>query len=114
MTAKVLEWGKNKLDVIDYTDMVWLPYELDFKTNKHKYNWIFVDEAQDSSPIQQELFKKCFKRGARFCAVGDSSQCINAWAGADIEAFNQKMQAAFPDKYVDTYSALNKVVIRGI
>lgn len=25
---------------------------------------------------------------------------------ADIEAFNQKMQAAFPDKYVDTYSAL--------
>jgi superfamily I DNA/RNA helicase len=46
-----LEWGKNKLDVIDYTDMVWLPYELDFKTNKHKYNWIFVDEAQDSSPI---------------------------------------------------------------
>lgn len=99
VTAKVLEWGKNKLDVIDYTDMVWLPYELDFKTNKHKYNWIFVDEAQDSSPIQQELFKKCFKRGARFCAVGDSSQCINAWAGADIEAFNKFLKMPNTKKY---------------
>ena len=87
--VEVLEWGKENLDTIDYTDMVWIPYELDFKTMKHKYNWIFVDEAQDSSPVQQELFKKCFKRGARFCAVGDSSQCINAWAGADVEAFNK-------------------------
>ena len=69
--------------------MIWLPYELDIKTRKHKYDWIFVDEAQDSSLVQQELFKKCFKRGARFCAVGDSSQCINAWAGADENAFNK-------------------------
>jgi superfamily I DNA/RNA helicase len=95
----VLKWGKNNLDVIDYTDMVWIPYELDFKTIKHKYNWIFVDEAQDSSPVQQELFKKCFKRGARFCAVGDSSQCINAWAGADIEAFNKFLKLPNTKQY---------------
>ena len=99
LTVQVLEWGKTHLDTIDYTDMVWLPYELDFKTMKHKYNWIFVDEAQDSSPIQQELFKKCFKRGARFCAVGDSSQCINAWAGADIEAFNKFLKMPNTKQY---------------
>lgn len=99
IAVNVLEWGKSNIGVIDYTDMVWLPYELDIKTKKHKYNWIFVDEAQDSSPIQQELFKKCFKRGARFCAVGDSSQCINAWAGADIEAFNKFLKMPNTKQY---------------
>lgn len=87
VVENALKWGRNTLKTVDYTDMVWLPYELGFSTKKHLYNWIFVDEAQDSSPVQQELFKKCFKRGARFCAVGDDSQCINAWAGADTEAF---------------------------
>lgn len=86
---ETLKWGQASLNEIDYTDMVWLPYELDLKTKSYKYDWIFVDEAQDSSPVQQHLFKKCFKRGARFCAVGDSSQCINAWAGADEKAFNK-------------------------
>ena len=97
--VEVLKWGQEHLDTIDYTDMVWLPYELDMKTLKHKYNWIFVDEAQDSSPVQQELFKKCFKRGARFCAVGDSSQCINAWAGADVEAFNKFLKMPNTKQY---------------
>lgn len=99
VAVDVLKWGKENLDVIDYTDMVWIPYELDLKTMKHKYNWIFVDEAQDSSPVQQELFKKCFKRGARFCAVGDSSQCINAWAGADVEAFNKFLKMPNTKQY---------------
>ena len=87
IVENALKWGKNCLETVDYTDMVWLPYELDIKPRKHSYDWIFVDEAQDSSPVQQKLFAKCFKRGTRFCAVGDSSQCINAWAGADVEAF---------------------------
>lgn len=89
VVVEILKWGKTVTNRIDYTDMIWLPYELDIKTRKHKYDWIFVDEAQDSSLVQQELFKKCFKRGARFCAVGDSSQCINAWAGADENAFSK-------------------------
>ena len=87
IVENALKWGKNSLKTVDYTDMVWLPYELDLKPKKHVYDWIFVDEAQDSSPVQQKLFLKCFRRGARFCAVGDSSQCINAWAGADVDAF---------------------------
>lgn len=87
IVENTLKWGKNCLKTVDYTDMVWLPYELNLKPKKHVYDWIFVDEAQDSSPVQQKLFLKCFRRGARFCAVGDSSQCINAWAGADVDAF---------------------------
>ena len=108
VTMDILQWGQKNTNTIDYTDMVWLPYELDIKTYKHKYNWIFVDEAQDSSPVQQELFKKCFKRGARFCAVGDSSQCINAWAGADIDAFKNFL------KMPNTISANTNVTINAI
>ena len=87
--VEALKYGQTTTNIIDYTDMVWLPYELDFKTKIHKYDWVFVDEAQDSSMVQQELFKKCLRRGARFCAVGDSSQCINSWAGADENAFKK-------------------------
>lgn len=83
----VLEWGKTYTDKIDFLDMEWLPCELGFGTKRSKYDWIIIDEAQDSSPIQQKLVKKCFKRNTRFMAIGDKCQCINAWAGADLEAF---------------------------
>ena len=83
----ILEWGITHLDEIDYTDMVWVPVEKGLETKQNKFDFIFIDEAQDSSKMQQALIKKCFKRGARFIAVGDEFQCINAFAGADEEAF---------------------------
>jgi DNA helicase-2/ATP-dependent DNA helicase PcrA len=87
----ILNWGKNHLSDIDYTDMIWLCIERDIKTRTFKYDYIFIDEAQDSSIMQQALIKKCFKRGSRFIAIGDEYQCINAFAGADQDAF-KKMQ----------------------
>ena len=83
----ILDWGKSNTSEIDYTDMIWLCIELDFKPRTFKYDYIFIDEAQDSSIVQQALIKKCFKRGSRFIAVGDDFQCINAFAGADQDAF---------------------------
>ena len=89
----ILEWGANKVDEIDFTDMVWLCVERGLETYDFKYDFIFIDEAQDSSIMQQELIKKCFKRGARFIAIGDEFQCINAFAGADQDAFKKFRQA---------------------
>ena len=89
VTAKILEWGADNLDEIDYTDMIWLCSELQLETMKYKYDKIFIDEAQDASVINQMLFEKCLKRGGRFVAVGDRDQCINAFAGADSEAFDK-------------------------
>lgn len=85
----ILEWGKSHVDEIDYTDMIWLCIEKDIKTRTYKYDYIFIDEAQDSSIMQQALIKKCFKRGSRFIAIGDDFQCINAFAGADQDAFKK-------------------------
>lgn len=88
----VLEWGKTEVNKIDFTDMEWLPCELCMNTKRLKYDWIFIDEAQDASPVQQKLVEKCFKRNTRFVAIGDRNQSINGWAGADTEAF-EKFQA---------------------
>lgn len=89
VTRKVLKWGKTNIDQIDYTDMIWLPNVLNFNTKKYKYNWILVDEAQDTSIAEQQLIDKCFKRGARFIAVMDRFQQINIWAGSSEEAIDK-------------------------
>lgn len=89
LVPMILEWGKNNISEIDYTDMIWLCIERNINTRTHKYDYIFIDEAQDSSIMQQALIKKCYKRGSRFIAIGDEFQCINAFAGADQDAFKK-------------------------
>ena len=75
VALKCLKWGKENYQTIDYTDMVWLPYELSLKPSGLQFDWIFFDEAQDASQMSIELFTRCFKRGTRFVAVGDENQC---------------------------------------
>lgn len=87
---ELLEWGKNSLSednlVIDYTDMIYLPNALNLRAIK--YDFIIIDEAQDLSISQMNLFEKCIKMGSRFIAVGDENQSINGFAGSDMESFN--------------------------
>lgn len=89
IVVKCLEWGSNKLDVIDYTDMVWLPIELGIQPMGLSFDWIFFDEAQDASLMAIELFKKCIKRGTRIICAGDPDQSIYMFAGASEDAFNK-------------------------
>lgn len=88
ITKKILDWGKTNTKTIDYTDMVWLPVELDMDMKPFQCDYIFGDEAQDFSIIYIELLKKCHKRGTRTVYVADDLQAINAFAGASEEAFN--------------------------
>ena len=118
LVPTILEWGRTHLNEIDYTDMIWLCIEREIKTRTYKYDYIFIDEAQDSSIMQQALIKKCFKRGSRFIAIGDEFQCINAFAGADQDAF-KKMQSE-PNTVIlnlpITYRCPKKIVefVRGV
>lgn len=84
---KCLEWGKEHVETVDFTDMIWLPVELDLSFRGNRYDWVIIDEAQDLSLLDIQLFLKCFKRGTRFIAVGDKNQSINQFAGASEEAF---------------------------
>ena len=88
VVREILLMGKSNLDTIDYTDMIWLPNVLNLTTKTNLFDWIFIDEAQDTSIAEQGLVEKCFKRGTKFVAVGDDFQQINVWAGSTEEAIN--------------------------
>ena len=89
VALKIMEWGKNHLEDIDYTDMVWLPHVLNLKPLGLLYDFIMVDECQDMNKAERELVLKCFKMGTRLISIGDRNQCLYSFAGADPESFNK-------------------------
>lgn len=88
VALKVMEWGKDALETIDYTDMVWLPNVLFLKPLGLLYDFIMVDECQDMNKAERELVLKCFKMGTRLVSCGDTNQCLYSFAGSDPESFN--------------------------
>ncbi len=48
-----------------------------------KYTSLYIDEYQDSSQPQHELFLSLLKLGLKGVAVGDINQSIYAWRGSD-------------------------------
>ena len=92
VVRQILLWGKENISSIDYTDMIWLPNVLNLTTKSNLYDWIFIDEAQDTSIAEQELVERCFRRGTKFVAVGDSFQQINIWAGSTEEAIDRLLK----------------------
>lgn len=88
VVRKVLIWGQEHLDTIDYTDMTWLPNVLNLITKKIKYKYIFVDEAQDVTIAEERIIEKVKDRSCRLITVGDEKQRINVWCGASAKAFD--------------------------
>ena len=72
--------------VVDYNDMLWLPvvYGASFFKNRR----VFVDELQDTNPLQLEIAVRSLKNNAQFIGVGDPNQAIYGFRGADSAAFN--------------------------
>ena len=87
IAINVMEWGKNALETIDYTDMVWLPNALFLKPLGLLYDFIMIDEVQDMNKAERELVLKCFKMGTRMMSVGDEKQCLYSFAGSDSDSF---------------------------
>lgn len=89
-TLQCIRMGtRNRHKMIDFTDMVFLPAILP-EYLIEKYDFIFIDEAQDLSRAQQDLIFKHVKKGTgRWVAVGDPHQAIYGFAGADSEAFER-------------------------
>lgn len=85
--ADVLKEGMQTLDKVDYCDLLCMPFEHGYFTKKYLSDIIMLDEAQDASPAQQDIIKRCFKRETRLFAFGDDDQTINSWCGSDSESF---------------------------
>lgn len=77
--------SKNTM-VIDYTDMLYLPYKWN-QSPTNKYDFLFIDECQDLSLSQLAVATKYGKSTGRILAVGDPRQSIYGFTGADIESF---------------------------
>jgi len=76
--------GAARTSVVDFDDMIWLPLKLDL--NVTKYDWVFVDEAQDLNASQIELVLRSVTDAGRVVAVGDEFQSIYGFRGADANA----------------------------
>lgn len=101
--------AQNK-DVIDYDDMILAP--LINKTRMFQYNWVLVDEAQDTNPARRALAAKMLKPGGRFVAVGDNFQAIYGFTGADNDSL-ELIQRAFSASELPltlTYRCPKKIV----
>ncbi|MEI2461403.1 DNA helicase PcrA [Bacillus subtilis] len=59
-----------------------VPEVLEFYQRKFQY--IHVDEYQDTNRVQYMLVKQLAERFQNLCVVGDSDQSIYRWRGADI------------------------------
>lgn len=87
LVSKILKWGSENLDIVDFQDLLWLPSQLGYFTKRYLADIIMLDEAQDASLAQQDVIKRCFKRETRLFGFGDEDQTINSWCGSDSESF---------------------------
>jgi superfamily I DNA/RNA helicase len=69
---------------VDFDDMLYRAVKDNI--NLPKFDFVFVDEAQDTNPIQRAILRKILKPGGRMIAVGDPAQAIYGFRGADSDA----------------------------
>lgn len=77
---QLLEWS-NESDMVDFDDMLYWAVKDDMRLPK--FDFVFVDEAQDTNMIQREILKKIMGPNSRMIAVGDPAQAIYGFRGAD-------------------------------
>ncbi|MCI0182152.1 ATP-dependent helicase [Sulfoacidibacillus ferrooxidans] len=93
IAAKVYQSYQAKLmnmNALDFDDLIFKTVEL-FETKgdvldlyQEKFQYIHVDEYQDTNRAQYKLINLLAKKYRHLCVVGDSDQAIYRWRGADI------------------------------
>lgn len=84
--AQRLLAASNESNQVDFDDMLY--FAVKDGLSLPKFDFVFVDEAQDTNQIQRALLRKLFKTGTRLIAVGDPAQAIYGFRGADSDSMN--------------------------
>ncbi len=85
------EKRKLQLDAMDFTDLLHKMHRLladNREVREHyqqRFEYVIVDEMQDTNHVQLELLKLLVGDHNRICAVGDDDQSIYGWRGARVE-----------------------------
>ncbi|MFV0503795.1 MAG: ATP-dependent helicase [Lachnospirales bacterium] len=84
------EQYKKSKNLVDFDDMLIeahraLEYDVVLKTWQSKFDYILVDEFQDTNTIQYEVAKMLAEKHSNFFVVGDDDQCIYSFRSAKPE-----------------------------
>lgn len=86
MARDTLTRSNATLTQIDFDDMLYLPLILG--ASWQTYDYVMIDEAQDTNAAQRAILHKLVARGGRLIAVGDAAQAIYGFRGADSDALD--------------------------
>ena len=95
-------YRQRKLDAncVDFDDLLEMPLRLlrenpDINRHfQHQFQFILVDEYQDTNRIQSELIDTLGSHHGNIMVVGDDAQSIYSWRGANFENILK-----FPERY---------------
>ena len=119
------QYGQRKLEAgtIDYADMEQIAYRIMSDEEKRnellaKYSYIYVDECQDVSGIQDAIIRSLAGPGHQFFMVGDIKQSIYGFRHAEPKLFEQERRrcsdsADADDRrifFMDNYRSCRSVV----
>jgi len=120
--AKVYEQYEEYLfknNLVDFDDLLLLTYKiLDTysdvaKETSQRYQYIMVDEYQDTNELQYKLLQKLCTTHNNLCVVGDDDQSIYGWRGANIKNilnFGNNFENTTIVKLEDNYRSTAKIL----
>lgn len=92
----------NRYQALDFDDLLLFAVKLFQKEPtvlshyQSQFRYLLVDEYQDTNTAQYQLTKLLVNKNHAFCAVGDASQSIYSWRGANYRNLSY-LQNDFPD-----------------
>ena len=126
LCADLFRLSTQNTDKIDFSDMIWMP--LKHGLSFPQFDFVFIDEAQDTNATRREVAKRMLKQGndnvvqeafavalkkGRLIAVGDRHQAIYGFTGADNDALDiLKEEFSAAELPLSTCFRCSKSVIR--
>ncbi|HET9932754.1 MAG TPA: UvrD-helicase domain-containing protein, partial [Polyangiaceae bacterium] len=86
-------------DLLHYVTRIAESDGVDGEELRGRFNYVLVDEFQDTNQIQYRLVHALSRRTRNLCVVGDDDQSIYRWRGADVRLI-RNFRRDFPDARV--------------
>ena len=109
----------KQANAMDFDDLLTLTYQLfrEHEDIRHKYaarfDYVLVDEYQDTNHVQMSIVMQLCQEKLRVCAVGDDSQSIYSFRGANIDNilnYQRQFQGTLLFKLEQNYRSTQTIV----